>query len=148
MEHPRQPINFIENRFHYLSPFSAHQIEIWGETFSTVEHAYQARRIKPGDARKEIKNAKSPMDAWRAAQKYKDDPKYRVEDHDKYETMVELCKAKMEQHPDIVDILKESRGRGLLKVYPTDYYWGTGADGSGKNILGHIWMELRDELSG
>ena len=58
-----EPINFVENRFHYLSPFSAHRISIWGEEFATVEHAYQASRIKRGPERDSIKNAGSPMDA-------------------------------------------------------------------------------------
>jgi predicted NAD-dependent protein-ADP-ribosyltransferase YbiA (DUF1768 family) len=68
-----ESINFIETRFHYLSPFSAHRIEIWGETFATLEHAYHASRIKPGPEREAIKHAPSPMQAWREGQKYKND---------------------------------------------------------------------------
>lgn len=44
------------------------------------------------------------------------------------------------------EVLLLSGKRELLKVYDTDYYWGTGADGSGENQLGKIWMKLRDEL--
>ena len=140
------PIDFIENRFHYLSPFSAHRIEIWGEVFPTVEHAYQASRIKPGNERDAIKNAPSPKDAWREGQKYKNDPNLSIQNFDKDAVMEELSRAKMAQHPDIIEILKESGNRGLLKIYPTDYYWGTGHDGSGENKLGKLWMKLRDEL--
>jgi ribA/ribD-fused uncharacterized protein len=119
-----EPINFVETRFHYLSPFSAHRIEIWGEVFATVEHAYQASRIKAGPERDAIKNAPSPLDAWREGQKYKNSPDLTVPDFDKYAIMEELFRAKMAQHPDIVDILKESGDAELLKVYATDYYWG------------------------
>ena len=52
----------------------------------------------------------------------------------------------MAQHPDVVAVLKETRDRELQKVYDTDYYWGTGADGSGENRMGKIWMKLREEL--
>ncbi|MDD9911971.1 MAG: NADAR family protein [Alphaproteobacteria bacterium] len=142
----KEPINFVESRWHYLSPFSAHRIEIWGETFQTVEHAYQAARVVQGAAREAVKNAPSPMDAWREGQKCKKDPDLQVKDFDKDAVMEELFRAKMAQHPDIVDILRESEGRELLKVYPTDYYWGTGADGSGQNQMGKLWTKLRSEL--
>ncbi len=141
-----EPINFIENRFHYLSPFSAHRIEIWGEVFPTVEHAYQASRIVPSPARELIKHAASPMDAWRERQKVKNDPAHQVANFDKDAVMEELFRAKLEQHPDIVEILKESGDRELLKVFVTDAYWGTGADGMGENRMGKIWMKLRAEL--
>lgn len=142
-----EPINFCENRFHYLSPFSAHRIEIWSETFATVEHAYQASRILPSKERESVKRAPSPMDAWREGQKYKNDPKLAVPDFNKDAVMEELFRAKIAQHPDIVIILKESGDRGLLKIYATDYYWGTGADGSGENRMGKLWMKLRNELA-
>ena len=142
----KEPINFLENCFQYLSPFSAHRIEIWGEVFPTFEHAYQASRIKPGPEREAIKNAASPMDAWRESQKHKNDPGLMVTNFDKDAVLEELFRAKLAQHPDIAEILKESGDRELLKVYDTDYYWGTGADGSGQNKMGKLWMKLRDEL--
>jgi ribA/ribD-fused uncharacterized protein len=144
---PPEPINICENRFHYLSPFSAHIIQLWGETFYTAEHAYQAGRIKPGKERDEIKSAPSPLDAWRVGQKYKHDPELQVEGLDKDVLMEEVFRAKLAQHPDIAEILKESQGHGLLKIYPTDYYWGTGADGSGENRMGKLWMKLRGEIN-
>ena len=141
-----EPINFMENRFHYLSPFSAHPVKIWGETFATAEHAYQASRIQPGPERDAIKNAPSPLDAWREGQKYKNNPGLQAQNFDKDAVMEEIFRAKMAQHPDIAEILRESGDRELLKVIDTDYYWGTGKDGSGKNQMGKIWMKLRDEL--
>lgn len=142
-----EPINFIETRFHFLSPFSAHRIEIWGEVFPTVEHAYQASRILPGPERETIKNAGSPLEAWREGQKYKDNPEYAVPHFDKAAVMEELFRAKLAQHSDMRDILKESEDRELLKVWDTDYYWGTGKDGSGQNVMGKLWMKLRSELT-
>lgn len=141
-----EPINFVENRFHYLSPFSAHRIEIWGETFPTIEHAYQASRIKPGPERDAIKNAPSPLDAWREGQKCKNHPDLQVDNFDKLAVMEELFRAKMAQHSDIVEILKESGDRELQKVIATDSYWGTGPDGSGENRMGRLWMKLRSEI--
>jgi ribA/ribD-fused uncharacterized protein len=141
-----EPINFIENRFHYLSPFSAHRITVWGEVFPTAEHAYQASRILPGPERDAIKYASSPMDAWREGQKYKDHPELAVPNFKKAAIMEEIFRAKLQQHPDIALILMESGERELLKVWDTDYYWGTGKDGSGQNVMGKLWMTLRAEL--
>jgi N-glycosidase YbiA len=141
-----EPINFVENRFHDLSPFSAHRIEIWGEVFATFEHAYQAARIKKGPEHDAIKNAKSPLDAWREGQKYKNREDLLVENYDKDAVVEELFRAKLAQHEDVRDVLKETGNRELLKIYPTDYYWGTGADGSGENKMGKLWMKIRDEL--
>lgn len=142
----QEPINFVENAFTYLSPFSAHRIEIWGESFPTLEHAYHAARLKAGPERDAIIKAPSPKDAWHIAQLYKNDPNVAVPDFDKDAVMEELMRAKMAQHSDIVAILRESGDRELLKVYDTDYYWGTGADGSGENRMGKLWMKLRSEL--
>lgn len=140
------PINFVENRFMDLSPFSAHRIEIWGEVFATFEHAYQAARLKEGKERDAVKNAKSPLDAWREGQKYKNNKELLVENYNKDAIVEELFRAKLSQHPDIAKVLKASGSRTLLKVYPTDYYWGTGEDGSGENRMGKLWMKIRDEL--
>lgn len=142
-----ESINFVETRFFDLSPFSAHEIEIDGEIFKTVEHAYQALRIKPGPARDAVKSQKSPMDAWREGQKYKNDPDLVPDGYDKYALMEKLFRAKLAQHNDVREVLKETRDRELLKVYDTDYYWGTGQDGTGLNMMGKLWMKLRDELN-
>lgn len=140
-----EPINFIETRWQYLSPFSAHEVELDGVTYKTAEHAYQSLRMIP-EVQLEVRETKSPMDAWRKAQELKQAGKVNS-DHDKYELMERIFRAKMEQHPDIKEILLESGDSELLKVYDTDYYWGTGADGSGENKMGKLWMKLRNELN-
>lgn len=140
----KDPINFIETRFHDLSPFSAHEVEVDGVVYKTAEHAYQALRVQP-DARKPIIEAKSPMGAWREGQKCKENNQM-LPDYDKYALMEKIFRAKLEQHPDVVAVLKETGSRELLKVYDTDYDWGTGADGTGENNMGKLWMKLRDEL--
>ena len=140
------PINFVETLFHDLSPFSAHEITVEGIICKTVEHGYQGLRIKPGPERDDVLATRSPMDAWRAGQKYKNQPELVVENYDKYVHMEKLCRAKLEQHPDVSAILLITGNRELLKVYDTDYYWGTGADGSGENMLGKLWMQLRAEI--
>lgn len=139
-----EPINFIENRWHYLSPFSAHEVEINSVIYKTAEHAYQTLRMTPS-VHKRIMDTRSPQDAWREAQLCKEEG--RLDSSvDKNELMEKIFRAKLDQHQDIKDVLIESAMTTLLKVWPTDYYWGTGADGSGENNMGKLWMKLRSEL--
>ncbi len=77
--------------------------------------------------------------------KYKNNPELGVPGFDKDAVMEELFRAKLAQHPDIILALKDSRNCELQKVIDTDYYWGTGQDGSGENRMGKLWMKLRDE---
>ncbi|NCN52482.1 NADAR family protein [Candidatus Parcubacteria bacterium] len=139
-----EPINFAEHRFHYLAPFSAHEIEIDGVIYKTAEHAYQALRVIP-EARHRIIAARSPLDAWREGQKCKENNEVLL-DYDKDALMEQIFRAKLKQHDDVKQVLIESGERGLLKLHGSDYYWGTGADGSGKNRMGKIWMKLREEI--
>lgn len=60
--------------------------------------------------------------------------------------MEKVFRAKLAQHKDVKEVLLATKDRELRKVYDTDYYWGTGADGSGENRMGKLWMKLRDEL--
>lgn len=43
---------------------------------------------------------------------------------DKYELMERIFRAKLEQHPDVEQILRDSGSRELLKRYALDYDWG------------------------
>jgi len=140
------PIFFIEEIWAYLSPFSAHQIEIWGEKFATVEHAYQTKKFLAGPAQDEIKNTKSAYSAWRTNWKYKSDKSLLNPDFDKLKVMEELCRAKIAQHKEVLEVLKMTGDRGLLKNVESDFYWGVGKDGSGENMLGKLWMKIRSEI--
>jgi ribA/ribD-fused uncharacterized protein len=139
-----EPINFLDNRFHDLAPFAALEVEVDGVVYKTAEHAYQALRVVP-EAREKITSAKSPLDAWRAGQHCKHVGQILEECH-KDELMEKIFRAKLDQHPDLVSILKVSGDRQLLKVTPDDSYWGTGVDGTGQNKMGKLWMKLRSEL--
>lgn len=139
-------INMTGDPALYLSPFSAHQIEIWGHVFPTLEHAYQWRKFSDEEIQTKILSAKSPLKAWQIAQNYKDSKDLLRPDFDKDRVMEELFKSKIDQHSDVRKILQDTNGREIIKVHTEDYYWGIGADGTGLNKMGHILMELRNNL--
>jgi ribA/ribD-fused uncharacterized protein len=69
-------------------------------------------------------------------------------DEVKYEAMKVVLTAKFLQHHDLRKQLMDTGTEELIEDSPVDYYWGCGADGSGKNMLGKLLMELREELKG
>lgn len=50
---------------------------------------------------------------------------------------------KFETHQDIQEILLATGDALIVENAPGDRYWGAGADGTGKNMLGIILMETR-----
>ena len=53
---------------------------------------------------------------------------------------------KFSTHADIKEILLATGDEEIVENSPIDYYWGCGADGSGKNRLGQILMQVRETL--
>jgi ribA/ribD-fused uncharacterized protein len=45
------------------------------------------------------------------------------------------------------DLLLSTGSRPLAEASPFDYFWGTGQDGSGQNVLGILLMQVRKELT-
>jgi len=54
--------------------------------------------------------------------------------------------AKFTQHDDLRLILLDTDNAILVEQTSNDSYWGDGGDGSGKNMLGRILMEVREKL--
>ena len=55
---------------------------------------------------------------------------------------------KFQTHPELRKLLIETGEQEIVENAPGDYYWGCGADGSGRNKLGIILQEIRSELGG
>ncbi len=61
--------------------------------------------------------------------------------------MRKAVKKKFVTHVKLRDLLLNTGNENIIENAPGDYYWGCGADGSGKNMLGVILQEVRHELS-
>ena len=59
--------------------------------------------------------------------------------------MAEALRAKFTQHDELRDILLSTGDAKLVEHTRRDSYWGDGG-GGGKNMMGQLLMELRDEL--
>jgi N-glycosidase YbiA len=64
----------------------------------------------------------------------------------KEDIMREALRAKFSQHDSLRGILLGTGNKTLIEHTANDSYWADGGDGSGKNRLGALLMELRDEI--
>jgi len=143
-----------EVRFYYeyeeygfLSNFFPAPMVLEGREWPTVEHYYQAAKTEDTAFRERIRTAPSADEAKRLGR----DPScvLRVDwDEVKADVMRRAITAKFTQHPDLRSMLVETQDAILVENSKKDYYWGCGADGTGKSMLGALLMELRASLAG
>ena len=60
--------------------------------------------------------------------------------------MREALLAKFSQHEELTEILLGTGNAKIVEHTSNDSYWGDGGDGSGKNVLGRLLMEVRKQL--
>ena len=140
-----EAVYFYTPAFDALNNFSAHTVEIWGRRFPTAEHAYQWRKFaggKPAIA-KRVFNAKSPEEAQRIAHEHKKEMP-RDWHEKKAAVMEEILRAKLAQHADVRDVLRRSAKRNIVENSPIDMFWGSGPKGDGKNMMGVLWIKIRN----
>ena len=130
-----------------FSNFSKFGIELDGKWWKTTEHYFQAQKFEDEGYREKIRRA---SDAKTAANLGRSRAFKLREDWEtvKDKVMKDAVRRKFETHESIRNLLIGTGNEKLVENAPGDYYWGCGADGSGKNKLGKILEEVRDELRG
>jgi ribA/ribD-fused uncharacterized protein len=144
-----QVINFYSTRDEHgcFSNFAPYPVEIGGQRWPTSEHYFQAQKFEDAAHREEIRKAKSPMIAARMGRSRK--KKLRPDwEAVKDDVMRQAVLAKFTQHEDIRTVLLATGTAAIVEHTENDGYWGDGGDGSGRNMLGRILMEVRERLRG
>lgn len=120
-----------------------------GETFITSEHAYQAGKARKPEVRKWLMAAPSPaLLAMAAHGLYYWDiaPGWSTT---KYDRMRDVLRAKFTQHDDLRELLLSTGDARLVESATVDNEvnrtWGE-VNGVGRNMLGKLLMEVREEL--
>jgi len=141
---------FYEQEFYMLSNFSAFNVFIDGRLHATSEHAYHWFKFTGQDdasidIRLRIYLATSAHDAFKIAEKEK---AHRRSDWDlvKVGTMLRILLLKAAQHEYVRRKLLETGDRELVEDSWRDDVWGWGPNKDGQNLLGNLWMKVRDEL--
>lgn len=149
-----ETINFYEKPFDVFSNFSAYQIRWEGFTWATSEHLYQAAKFigASPETVELVRAATSAHDAFKIARAHNSElrPDWGNLTEDghpfKVGVMRDVCRLKLAQHPHVRDRLEESGDRPIVEDSPKDDFWGRGPNGDGRNELGNVWMDLREEL--
>ena len=141
------PILFYKTNEPYgcFSNFSRHGITLDGEFWPTTEHYFQAQKFAGTEHEKIVHDAKTPGDAARLGR----DRQRRLRadwESVKDDIMRRAVKAKFEQHADIRQILLGTSDAEIIEKTSDDHYWGIGSRGDGKNMLGVILIEVREQL--
>ena len=141
------PILFYGTKDYYgcFSNFSPHWIELDGQSWPTTEHYFQAQKFVGTPHEEAIRLAKTPK---QAAQMGRDRKRPLRADWEqvKDDVMRRAVKAKFSQHPEIREVLLGTGDAEIIENAPGDYYWGCGSRGTGKNMLGIILVEVREQL--
>lgn len=140
-------INFykINDPYGFMSNYKKARFFIYDRWWNWVEAPYQAKKTIVQSEYDMIWKAKSNNDSRLLGQKVTMRPDW---DEVKYSVMKECVMAKFLQHKDLRSQLIDTGYEELIEDSPTDYFWGCGKDGTGKNMLGKVLMEVRDELQG
>ena len=127
-----------------FSNFSPHPFELEGETWPTSEHYFQAQKFHDPEVRERIRLAPGPGEAARLGRRL---PGLRADwEEVKESVMLDALRAKFDQHPRLTRVLLSTGEAELIEHTKNDRYWADGGDGSGRNRLGVLLMQLRAEL--
>ncbi len=140
-------IGFYPREFYCLDNFSSFKVEYNGYVYATAEEAYQAAKFEGSapEVVEEIRKCFSAHEAQRIA---------RVNKHKQRENwdvwkpvvMEEILRAKVQQNPYVYRKLMATRDYEIVEDSPKDSYWGWGPDRKGHNLLGKLWMKIRDDI--
>jgi N-glycosidase YbiA len=135
----------VSDEFGEFSNFAEYPISIDGQLWPTSEHYFQAQKFQDATYRQKIRKANSPM---LAAQLGRDRRQKLRRDWEsvKVGVMRTAVLAKFSQHEDLCALLLSTGDAKLVEHTENDDYWGDGGDGSGKNMLGRILMQVRESL--
>jgi ribA/ribD-fused uncharacterized protein len=145
---PIMPILFYSQReqpYGCFSNFSPHGFtldEIW---WPTSEHYFQAQKFVGTPYFERICRASSPQQAADLGRQ-RDFPLRPDWEQVKDDVMRKAVLRKFETHAEIRVILLSTGDEELIENTTYDYYWGRGTNGTGRNMLGKILMEVRQLL--
>lgn len=135
----------VNDEYGCFSNFSKYGFEMEGKYWPTSEHYFQAQKFAGSVFEEEIRQAKSPMDAARMGRD-RNKPLRHDWEEVKDEIMKKAVLKKFKTHNDIRAILITTGDEEIIEETTDDYYWGCGTNGTGKNVLGRILMEVRSIL--
>lgn len=146
-KHPVESIYFYSTKDTYgdFSNFAPFPIVVDGVPWRTSEHYFQGQKFAGQAAEQQVREAISPM---KAAQMGRQLHGLRNDwEAVKDDVMRTALHAKFTQHHSLRTLLLGTKDAVLVEHTKNDSYWADGGDGTGKNRLGILLMELREQLA-
>jgi N-glycosidase YbiA len=128
-----------------FSNFSAHPFKLKGKVWPTSEHYFQAQKFAGTEHEETVRNAKTPSMSAKLGRS-RSLPLRADWEVVKEDVMRDALRAKFDQHPKLQLLLISTGDAELIEHTQNDRYWADGGDGTGKNRLGILLMELRADL--
>lgn len=128
-----------------FSNFSPHTVKIPGiGEFPTSEAAFQSQKC-PAD--KNYVNRQLSAKTPAMSKKLGNNIEYDVMqwEKEKVAVMRSVVRLKFEQHPELMKNLLDTGFQMIISNDKNDSFWGIGKDGKGRNMLGMLLMEIRDD---
>ena len=135
-------IDSFQGEYRFLSNFWKSDVTYEGDTYPTVEHAYQAAKTLDLEMREIIRDDNSPFEAKKVGQCLE-----MREDWEeiKISVMADLVTQKF-AHKKLRRKLLATTSVDIIEGNTWgDIFWGV-CDGVGENHLGNILMDVRDEI--
>lgn len=129
----------------WLSNYYECEICVDGRQWMSTEHFYQAQKSLNPTVQETIRLAATPDDAKNLGNHGTLVVRPDWDSH-RIIAMRRALEAKFFQHPELQALLLETGTALLVENSTCDYYWGCGADGTGKNMLGLMLVHLRQEI--
>jgi ribA/ribD-fused uncharacterized protein len=130
----------------FLSNLFLYRVELEGREFAAAEYAYQYGKPKDPEVAEWLANAPKPHLCAIAAHGllyYDMNPNWQ---EIKVDRMRAVLGAKFSPGSGLAAKLLATGEVKLIEESKTDAFWGIGAKGKGRNMLGVLLMQLRDEL--
>lgn len=135
----------IKDEYGCFSNFAHYGFELDGKWWMTSEHYFRAQKFCGTEYEETIRLLDNPMKAAEMGRN-RNLPLREDWEQVRDNIMRKAVYAKFSQNSELKNILLKTGSESIVENTSSDYYWGCGTNGSGKNMLGIILMEIRDEL--
>ena len=133
----------LDNDYSFLSNFHNAPLLIDGKVWSTNEHFFQAQKTADMADQERLRQCAKPSQAKHLGRRVKLRKDWETV---KVDIMRHVCREKFDQHPELREKLLSTGSAVLAERSSRDKFWADAGNGSGRNMLGKIIMQIRDEF--
>lgn len=135
----------VHDDYGFMSNFAPYPFSDGSKIWPTSEHYFQAQKFLVPEIQEKIRQIASPMDAALEGRN-RQNPLRPDWEEIKDKVMLQALRMKFSQHPEIAKELLSTGEAIIIEYTRNDAYWADSGDGSGKNKLGLLLIQVREEL--